>query len=686
MRAHGHSGTVRVGTRGWRDDPTAAPTLPCAVDTLASGVTSRLSVPGRQTVLCGPGGRQDPATGTSLHAGEYLLAVDGAIETLVRFEGPARLRDGDGPLRADGGTRTRSNGGGIELVFEEPSPVTVGFRERDPLPPTVTVPESPAGVATALTHASAGLQTLSPARSHPDEREHPPLVAFGARDVPSGVRRATPESGIEFVGPPSYDWLVVIAPLAYYLGATVRVEADRERPRLLAPSADIDRALPAMPALADETATLFRRTFLLDCLARERAPDRLEGRDLLGDLGLDGGALRRQSPAERLATHLEAPFEQVAQSLPAWPLAMYVDPGAEAALELPHLLARLSLVFPAVASELEGETLLRRAVEGFRRGCGAAGNVADVDRLEPELQPDARLHGWLAGGTPIEAFESTRTAYWNALAADAGAPGLDIAVVCNDPEMRAEQCVVERYRDGAVQGVDVTVREGLCRRELAAVFERPHDMVHYVGHCEREGLRCANGYLAAADLETVRARTFVLNACGSYHEGRELIRRGSVAGAVTLTTVLDNEATTVGRTLAWLLSEGYGFERALSLARREIMMGTDYTVVGDGTHALVPPADEPALLRVTGRDEDGYEVRCERGSAAAPGRTAPDPFGEDRQLNIGTARTKLDRQGLLNLLEGWSGPVLREGRLWSAAELRRAVATGTADAPTPERR
>jgi hypothetical protein len=643
-------------------------------------------VPGRKTVLCGPGGRQDPPTGTRLHSGEYLLAVDGAIETLVRFEGPARLRDGEGPLRADGGARAQSNGGGIELVFEEPSPVTVGFRERDPLPPTVTVPESPAGVATALTHASAGLQTLSPARSHPDERDHPPLVAFGAREIPRAVRRATPEPGIEFVGPPSYDWLAVVAPLAYYLGATVRVEAGRERPRLLAPGGDIDRALPTMPALADETATLLRRTFLLDCLARERAPDRLEGRDLLGKLGLTPEGLRRQSPAERLGTQLTAPFERLEGPLPAWPLAMYVDPGPETALELPHLLARLSLVFPAVASELEGETLLRRAVEGFRRGCGSAGNVADIDRLEPELRADARHHGWLADGTPIEAFESTRTAYWNALAADAGAPGLDIAVVCNDPEMRAEQCVVERYRDGGLPGVDVTVHEGLCRQKLAAVFERPHDMVHYVGHCEREGLRCVNGYLAAADLETVRARTFVLNACGSYHEGRELIRRGSVAGAVTLSTVLDNEATTVGRTLAWLLSEGYGFERALSLARREIMMGTDYTVVGDGTHALVPPTDEPALLWITPLAGGSYEVRCERGAAAAPGRTAVNPFGDARQLDIGTTRTELDRAALRDLLKRWSGPVLHEDRLWCASELRRTLETDTPTGATAQRR
>lgn len=684
LRARGRWGSVRVETGGWQAAPADAPGLP-AVDATTSGVTTRLSLPGEPVVLRGPEGREPPTTGT-LSGGEYLLALDGSLETLVRFDGPARIHT-DG-IRADGGTRPRTTGG-AELVFEDPVPVTVGFRETDPHPPTVTVPESPAGVATALTLAGAALHTLDPDRSHPDRRAHPPLVRFGTREVPTAVRRAVPEAGVEVVGPPSYDWLYVTAPLAYYLGATVRVEDGRDRPRLLAPDAGVDRALPpgSDPALADEVAALLRRTFFLDCLARDRPPARLGGRDVLAELGLAAGDLRARSPAGRLEAYLAAPFERVTGALPDWPLATYVDPVPGTAPGLPHLLARLSLVYPASGSPLDGETLLQRAVEGFLRGCGSAGDVAEVDRLEPDLRVGAELHGWLAEGTPIEAFESSRTAYRNGLEADTTA-GLDIAVVCNEPEMRGERCVAERYRERVLPGVDVTVHQELDRDGLARVFERPHDLVHYVGHCERQGFRCADGHLAASEPAAIRARTFVLNACGSYHQGRELLRRGSVVGAVTLSTVLDGEATTVGRTLAWLLSEGFGFERALSLARGEIMMGTDYAIVGDGTHALVPRTEAPELLRVaTVKPEqswhaaDRFGVRCERGVDADPGRTYPDPFADGCHLDCGAAGTELDRRSLADLLDGWAGPVLLEGRLRPAAELARELTGGPQGGP-----
>jgi hypothetical protein len=613
-----------------------------------------------------------------LDAKAHLLAVEGDVETFVRFDGPARLRSA-APDGERGGTVAGPDAAGTELRFDGPRPVTVGFREPETELPTVTVPPSPEGVATALTHAPSALETLGPGRSHPERRGHPPLVAFGEHDVPRAVRAATPDTGIEFVLPPALPTLCVAAPLSFYLGASVTVDRDCERPLLRAPDADVERRFPAGEAFATDAAGLLRRVFYLDCLARDRPAERLAGREALDRLGLDADALRDRSPAARLRAYLDAPFGRVAGAFPEWPLATYVDGGARTVRCLPYLLDRLSLVHPAAASEMDGQELLRRALDGFYRGSlgdslvRAGGDVASADRLAPDLR-DAHLHGWLAEGTPVQAFKSTPRAYRNRLAARADRDAsLDIAVVCNDREMTAERAVADIYRDRA-DGlpVDVSLRSSLTRRELAELLATPHDFVHYIGHCERDGLRCPDGYLDASDVETVRTRTFFLNACGSYRQGRRLIARGSVAGAVTLTTVLDRQAATVGTAFARLLIHGFGFQRALSLARQQILMGSDYAVVGDGTYAVVPTAD-PALLHVTSCD-GGFEVVEEVLAADAPGRSYRSGLRDGDRLHGRTSRTVLSRRRLVGLLRDRSLPVVHDGELCWSRELAATLA------------
>jgi hypothetical protein len=568
--------------------------------------------------------------------------------------------------------------------------VAVGFRERPPDPPTVTVPATPSGVATAITHASSALGTLGPERSHPSRRSHPPLVAFGDRDVPAAVARDTPETGIEFHLPANLSTCSLAAPLAFYLGATVRV-GDRSAPVLRVPATGLRRVFPAADAaFADAVSGLLRRLFLLDCLTRDRPGERLAGREALDRLGLDAARLRSLSPAERLTAHLAAPLDRL-DDLPDWPLATYVDGGPRTARCLPHLLDRLSLVHPAAASAIDGDSLLCRALDEFYRGPSPGGgeagrtarpdpsarrtaDVVTADRLVPEFR-DARLHGWLADGTPVEAFTSTPVAYRNRLAAPERDATLDIAVVCNDPEMSDERAVADIYREGAAGlPVDVTVTGSLARGELADLLATPHDFVHYIGHCERDGLQCRDGFLDVADVDTVRARTFFLNACGSYQQGQRLVSAGSVAGAVTLTTVLNRQAVTVGTAFARLLIHGAGFERALSLARREILMGSDYAVVGDGTYALVPARDA-TVLHVT-PVADGYEVATELLSGGDPGRSYASPVAGEDRLDGRVSPTTVDRGTLLDLLADRTAPVVYDGRLRRSTDLVATLRTG----------
>ncbi|MEF8842851.1 MAG: hypothetical protein V5A62_14705 [Haloarculaceae archaeon] len=538
---------------------------------------------------------------------------------------------------------------------------TPAGRERAPVPPAVRVPLSPDGVATAVTYAASACATTGPERSDPVNRDHPPLLRFGEERVPAAIAERTPDTGIGLRVPADYGALYATAPLAYYLGATVTADEDATAARLTAPT-NVDHRLPADGGLARRAADLIRSVFYLDCLARGS-----DGSGAPGDVGrkLDLEAYAERPMAGRLATVLGGVLDGLEGRLPDWQLSTYVEPDPYHARALPHLLDAMSLIYPPSASELDGKGLLKHSLDDFFRG-----EVATADRLDPDLGP-GHAHAWLADGIPITASKTTVRAYENRLrhrSRASDADGLRIDVVINDREMRSEAAVADIYRRRAADlPVEVAVHESLTRRELRDVFESSTDFVHYVGHCEVEGLRCPDGHLPTRTVD-VGARTFFLNACGSYAEGLSLVENGAVAGGVTLTRVLDEQAATVGTGFARLLVRGVGFERALSLARRQIMMGSDYAVVGDGTYALTPSEEHPAVCHVSG-GPDRYEVGWEVVDARAAGRTYESPFGDGPRTYGTVSETRLSAAELRSFLAGRDVPVVFEGTVRPTASL-----------------
>jgi hypothetical protein len=524
----------------------------------------------------------------SLSPSEYVVDIDTGIKSYLRFSGAATIE------RTDGFES-------IIVSFPERTRVVIGFRSRHELPAgTITVPDSPSDVATALTHLSSAHKTASPDRTYPTLRGHPPLLELGDElDVPDEIEAAVDDTGIELVVPPNYESLYVVAPLAYYLGARVRTARGASRiavqPRLRIPDRGIETRLPPLPQFERAVERLLRKTFFLDCLVRNAGPygTTLAEASLLDALDLDRETLYETPLAGRVATYLDVPYEAIQHRLPEWHLATYVSPEAEMVETLSFLLDRMSLLCTPRTSKLEGRELIERSLADFYRGgsdgrIAHSGQVASVNIVKPELR-DARAHGWLADGVPIDVFKSTPSAYHNRLRhLEDPSESTSIRVVLNDPEMAGEHDDVEaiyRRRSDEVT-MDVGVADGLSVAELARVFESEYDFVHYIGHCETDGLRCTDGFLSASNLDRCSAQTFFLNACGSFYEGMELIEKGSVAGGVTFRKVLNDHAVKVGSTFAKLLVHGFSIERALGLARRRIMMGKDYAVVGDGTHSL----------------------------------------------------------------------------------------------------
>nr|WP_245332897.1 hypothetical protein [Halarchaeum solikamskense] len=590
--------------------------------------------------------------------GSYLLTADATVTTFLRFDGPATVAH-------------RGRDPGLALAFPDARDLTLGFRVETRPEPTITVPPTPAGVAAAIESFGAAHATTTAARSAPAMRARPPALDFDATRDATRVAADAPDTGVELVAPPDLGTLFAVAPLSYYLSASVRLEADAV-PHVRAPGVDVRRELTDP---ARDAASLLERTFWLDCLVRLAAAGRRTSETALLDrLGI-GAAETAERPIDaRLRAYLDVAYDEIRDDLPEWPLSMYVDPTVENARALPAILDRLAHVHPPESTEIDGGELLRRSLDAFYRSETAG--TATVDVVEPRLR-DGRAHGWLAEGTPVDAFKTTPAAYANDRSASADGDRLSVAVVLNDAAMASEHArVAEIYRERAADvPMDVTLREELTRAELAAVFERDHDFVHYIGHCETEGLRCADGALATAELDASNARTFFLNACGSYHEGLALVERGSVAGAVTFRKVLDEQAARVGTAFARLLVAGFGIERALRLARRRIAMGKEYAVVGDGTHVVAGgERDPPAALDVEAADADGERVTItyDVGAPRAHGTTyrLPTPAGVERRLRGNEASVTLSRADARSFLDGLDAPTIYDGELRWSDEVR----------------
>ncbi len=633
--ARGSAGQVTVGVDGWRPRPPEVP-LGVPVDAAVAGAVGELRLPGQVA------GTDQPLDAPSTVTGDGAdpLAVDTDPGVALAFEGRAELA-------GDPAAPT--------LAFGDDRVVSLGFVADEPPPATVTVPPTPSGLATYVSAASAALRTTGPDRSHPVFRAHPPRLELGEEHVPERVAAARPDTCLELVVPDDLAHVLVAAPLGYYLGATLSVG---EGPPALHGDGPI-RTFDRLPEFQHEVASLLRRVFGLDAAVRPTAgaSDPPVARSV-GD----------ESPTDRLLRYLEVPRESI--STPSWPLSTYVDPTPDRARCLPYLLDRLSLVYLAESTPMDGQELLQRSLDDFFRDPGEAPSVAPVD---PVLGA-GEAHAWLADGTPIDAFTTGATAHENRRAASGTGAPLTVDLVLNDEEMVGEGSVAEVYRDGvAGTPVEVTVRERLSTSALGRTFEDSGDLVHYVGHCEVDGLVCPDGTLAAASLGDVGTRTVFLNACGSVHEGRELVRAGASAAAVTLTAVLDDQAATVGTAFARLLGAGLAFERAMQFARGSVMTGKDYAVVGDGTVAVAPAYGHPAVLVVEPEGET-LEVEYRVTSPRVAGRRYRDPF-DGRRLLYGTvARTTMTPAELRALCRERSVPVVLDGEVRASDDVASELA------------
>ena len=530
----------------------------------------------------------------SMPAGTYHVGIDPA---------PTKLY-----LAFDAGFTVSTTERTTRIDLDAPVEVTLGFRSLHQVPAgTVETPTDPESLMEAVSLLGSALQTTSPERSFPTLRGHPPLIAPGDElRVPDRIE--PPDSGVRIVVPPTYEHLYPVVSLAYYFAADVvpgdppRIEGD-------------GWSYPLEPDFERRTAEVLRQSFHFDCLARTEGfyPVDLHERETT-DVDLDWGRLYDLPLAERLGEYLAVPFERVEPELPQWTLTTDVRPDAENVEMLPFVAGELSIVrspetaTPVAAGEGGGVGLFRgpradatprsaplgpdefvRGSAGTEpvRGADASADrdavAAAADFVRPE-PVDTVEHAWVGDGVPIDANKATLDAYHRRLEAGAVEQSrISVLVVCNDEQMREEGEVADLYGIRDMVQFDIEVRHDLTRAEMRDVLESDVDFLHYVGHVDDRGMQCTDDYLDLTDEDLdVGVSAFLLNACQSYQQGEALIHRGSRGGIVTLSDVANSPATQLGRIIARLMNSGFNLRTALHVAKRELITGHQYIVVGDG--------------------------------------------------------------------------------------------------------
>ncbi|OYR80927.1 hypothetical protein DJ72_11600, partial [Halorubrum distributum] len=235
---------------------------------------------------------------------------------------------------------------------------------------------------------------------------------------------------------------------------------------------------------------------------------------------------------------------------------------------------------------------------------GAVAAQTDFVRPEPV---DTVEHAWVGDGVPLNANKATLDAYHRRLeTGEVEQSRISVLVVCNDEQMREEGNVADLYGLRDMVQFDIEVRHDLTREEMRDVLASNVDFLHYIGHVDDRGMQCADCYLDLTDEDLeISVSAFLLNACQSYQQGEALVHRGSRGGIVTLSDVANSPATKLGRIIARLMNSGFNLRTALHVAKRELITGHQYIVVGDGGTTVCQSRSGIAV--VFGISEQGTE-------------------------------------------------------------------------------
>lgn len=506
-------------------------------------------------------------TQITLPDGEYYCRLEACVLARLKFNSEATVR--------------HSQYGGLRISFPHPTPVTFGFATTVDYPRhELTVRPTLDGIATALSHLSASIETTTPDRAHRNYRGYPPLVSLGSDTVvPEPVRAATADTGIELRVPARLDALFPVASLAYYLGARV-VPSDGVTGELIADAEGVHHQFDRSKSFDRVCCDLLARTFFLDLMVSwldDQYPTVTEYERLVAS-GVDIDHCTDASIAARLATYLTLDDDLIERVLPPWPYRVVVEPTPEHAPVFSHLVHDLAAVDLPGGSDWDrthppGQT---------EDDAGAGSEASPVSESAAALLGFRPLVGYLGGADDGPGFRALLCAYRNRLRfLDGDRESLTVTVVVGPDVSVDGREICDRYTEcsGTMSTIG-TVLEDPTARELRAEFRSGADFLHLIGSWDEDGFQCVDDAVDPATLDENNVQLFQLDGCVSPPVAERLVETGSVAGVVSAS---ERKPVTVSTIIGQLVLYDQSIATATMCATIEDP-SLNATVVGDGSH------------------------------------------------------------------------------------------------------
>jgi len=541
-------------------------------------------------------------------------------------------------LSVEGAVDVAASEGALQFEFGAET-VRVGARSYHEQPAaTVTTTDDPGDVMRALSTLGSALKTTTCERSFPTLRGHPPLVERGDElSIPDGID--APDTGITVEVPPLFEYIYPVAPLAYYFGATVRPGPE---PRLVADGwtypLDGERNCSFVPGDGFEAsvARVLKQSFLLDCVTRTEGyyqVDLAERARVEEVVDLDFAALYERPVAEQVRAYMQVPASALTDAMPTWKLTADVRHDPEYVGTLPFLADELAVVrcpespgmgrtsdevadqiqsiFRNQPQELRGPDSATFARSTHARSSSSSSSATVEETVFRPADADSIEQTYVGEGVPVGASKMTEDAFRRRLTYEPTTdPQIRVAVVCNDERMADENVVSEIYGTRDWIEFDISFDEELTTEEMRALLQSDVDFLHYIGHVDKEGIRCPDGYLDTQELNDVGVSAFLLNACDSYDQGYGLVENGAMAGIATVTDIVNEAATSVGRTVARLLNQGFSLAATVEIIKEYEQIGHHYMVVGDSSASVVKnDSGTPQKAEIRPLDDGKYELK-----------------------------------------------------------------------------
>ncbi|WP_254864172.1 hypothetical protein [Halovivax gelatinilyticus] len=514
--------------------------FPVPVDAAVRTTAKRLSIPQAYCTAAWDdrgeqvGGIHDESV--SLPSGTYVLSLTGATMVYVRVEGtPVEYE------YAFENERDRA----ATIEFPEPVSVVIGARSLHTRPEaTVTIPDDAGALLDVLPYLASSIHECTSERTWPTIRGHPPELRVGEHlDVPFGLSK--PETGVTISVPERFPDAYRIAPLSFYLGATV--EAGDEAAIHLEngythPLGESGSELEA------SVADVLGRCFLLDTLVRTAGTvshDPSAYGELAGELSFYPPNLYGESLSTQLVEYLEVSSEVVERHLPRWPLSAVVRPTSADAPLLPSILHRLGRV--RVTDTPTSSTRDRPDAESVN---GSGTRTGSPDRAIGNLDADPLVRAYSHGSDgPL----LCPAAFENALSYAAPSPDAARLTFATDDPDRAAWFRDRFDRHERFRG-PVSVLESPTVEEFERTLSEPAALFF----CElpwSEGvLACADGSIDLRAVDGVDAGAIVL--AGRDDALSEAARALVRAGALGVVGATDRSAAAVN-SFASLLALSY---------------------------------------------------------------------------------------------------------------------------------